>query len=263
MSFSQAAASHPDSWSQAERGLAEPLLSEDVKEGSSSDLRSRLRDVQLFARRLRTSKKTGGPTPDEWHEAEDMIADIDAALRSGASITRAEQREFRAALATIEAKQRGPAPSPPPPPHNRRPPPRDDEKVEGRDDDDDDDLSSRQGRSMELEQARERTQTEIALEQDADREIANLNERSFTVNQIFRDIASLVTDQQEDVDSIESQISTALTRTNKAQVQLMRANARKSAKMKCCFYFAIALTILGFLLVLAIIGFKNVAGAAA
>ena len=240
-----------DAWSRAEQGqgLSEPLLSEDVKEEkqSPSDLRSMLRDVQLFARRLRLPRKKNAVTDEEWREAEDLIAAIEGALRTGAVITRAEQREFRAALATIETKRRDALEPPPPPPPPKLP----------------EDLERGETKQQVLEMERERTQTEIALEQDTEREIATLNERTFTVNQIFRDIASLVSDQQEEVDSIESQISTALSRTNKAQTQLIRANARRSAKMKCCFYFAIGLALLGVFIVLAIIGFKNFAAAAA
>jgi len=243
-----------DAWSKAERGLQEPLLQEEVKEASPADMRSMLRDVQLFSRRLRLPaskrKKNPPPTDDEWAEAEDLVAAIEAALRNGAVLTRAETREFRGALSTMEAKRNEAlhAVQEPPLLQERNLPEREEKHEEQR-------------QAMEMAPP-ERTATEIALEQDTEREIANLNERTFTVNQIFRDIASLVSDQQEEVDSIESQISTALSRTNKAQRQLISANNKKQAKMRCCFYFAVGLSLLMVIIVLGVIGFENVAGAA-
>lgn len=128
-----------------------------------------------------------------------------------------------------------------------------------------------ESKSMEIEQP---TRRQLVLQEEEvksyddeldamrERDIANLNTRVTTVNQIFTDIAGLITNQQEEVDSIESAIDTAHTRTNKGQEQLIRAERRRTAKMKCCFYFAVGLTIFAIFLILAIIGFKNIAGTA-
>jgi len=247
-----------DAWSKAEKGLAEPLLTEEKTEEVPrlSDIRGMLRDVQILARKLRLSKRKNGPAlvAEDVEEAQDLVYTIEVALRSGANITRAENREFRAAMATIENVARA----------------RDDEAVvsvveDNRTQSPQEDRQRPQQQqqvvgNMEMERL-ERSETDVALEEETETEIVNLNERVFTVNQIYRDIASLVSDQQEDVDTIESQISTALSRTNKAQHQLIRANAKKTKKMKCCFYFAVTLAIFSVILVLAIIGFGKVAGA--
>mmetsp|Transcript_3935 Transcript_3935/g.12082 ORF Transcript_3935/g.12082 Transcript_3935/m.12082 type:complete len:252 (-) Transcript_3935:251-1006(-) len=125
--------------------------------------------------------------------------------------------------------------------------------------------------TLEIEQPRRQLVLQEEEEKDYDEELAqmrqrdldSLNTRLTTVNQIFTDIASLITTQQEEVDSIEAAVSNAHTRTNKGQQQLVRAERRRTAKMKCCFYFAIGLAIFAVFLILAIIGFKNLAGSAA
>ncbi|XP_015267740.1 PREDICTED: t-SNARE domain-containing protein 1-like, partial [Gekko japonicus] len=57
------------------------------------------------------------------------------------------------------------------------------------------------------------------------------------VNQIIKDLASMVYEQGETVDSIEANLETAASNVESANEQLAKAShyQRRSRKMKCCF----------------------------
>ena len=79
---------------------------------------------------------------------------------------------------------------------------------------------------------------------------------------IYRDIASLVGAQQEDVDEIEDLVSRSHDRTTSGHRQLERAVRRRVQKHRCCAYFLCFLLLLIVLIVLAVIVARHVPAAA-
>ena len=93
-------------------------------------------------------------------------------------------------------------------------------------------------------------------------EIERLAAQVSTVNMIYRDIASLVGAQQEDVDEIEDLVSRSHDRTTSGHRQLERAVRRRVQKHRCCAYFLCFLLLLIVLIVLAVIVARHVPAAA-
>ena len=76
------------------------------------------------------------------------------------------------------------------------------------------------------------------------------------MNAIYRDIASLVGAQQDDVDEIERLVEQSHERTTKGQRQLERAVRRRVQKHRCCAYFACLLLFIIILICLATMAAK-------
>ena len=100
------------------------------------------------------------------------------------------------------------------------------------------------------------------LERERAEEIERLAAQVSTVNMIYRDIASLVGAQQEDVDEIEDLVSRSHDRTTSGHRQLERAVRRRVQKHRCCAYFLCFLLLLIVLVVLAVIVARHVPAAA-
>ena len=100
------------------------------------------------------------------------------------------------------------------------------------------------------------------LERERAEEIERLAAQVSTVNMIYRDIASLVGAQQEDVDEIEDLVSRSHDRTTSGHRQLERAVRRRVQKHRCCAYFLCFLLLLIVLIVLAFIVARHVPAAA-
>ena len=96
------------------------------------------------------------------------------------------------------------------------------------------------------------------LERERAEEIERLAAQVSTVNMIYRDIASLVGAQQEDVDEIEDLVSRSHDRTTSGHRQLERAVRRRVQKHRCCAYFLCFLLLLIVLIVLAVIVARHV-----
>ncbi|XP_048363891.1 t-SNARE domain-containing protein 1 [Sphaerodactylus townsendi] len=60
------------------------------------------------------------------------------------------------------------------------------------------------------------------------------------VNQIIKDLASMVYEQGDTIDSIEANLETASSNVESANEQLAKASQhqRRARKMKCCFISA-------------------------
>ena len=88
-------------------------------------------------------------------------------------------------------------------------------------------------------------------------EIERISGQVSTVNAIYRDLASLVGSQQDDVDEIEQLVAQSHDRTVKGQRQLERAVRKRTAKNKCCMYFACFLLFVIVVVVLAVLVLKT------
>ena len=95
------------------------------------------------------------------------------------------------------------------------------------------------------------------LQEEREREIERISGQVSTVNQIYRDLAGLVGAQQEDVDEIENLVAQSHERTIKGQRQLERAVRKRTAKNKCCMYFACFLLLVIVLVVIAAIALRK------
>lgn len=236
-------------WDKAER-LEAPLL-DDTTSSSSGDPRGG-GDVSQMLRELAALVRQLKRRPDQSNlQAAWVVAEsIQACLRppNPATLTSAQRRELRSCLLALQqlGDDDGPAAG---------------AGTIG--------TSDETKSSLEIEAAPPRRQLVLQEEEDKSyddeleamrqRDIDNITTRVSTVNQIFSDIAGLISTQQDEVDSIEAAVSNAHSRTNKGQQQLIRAEKRRTAKLKCCFYFAVILACFAVILILAIIGFKNLA----
>lgn len=231
------------------------MIENEVKARGGGDVSYMLRDLSSIVRQLKKNNSSKELLDAGWVMAES----IQACLRppDPATLSPSQRRELRSHLLALQQI----ANSTSAPSYN---------EIEEENDSSSSSYSRADFKDCELEMEQQpRRQLVLQEEEDKsydeeladmrERDIAQINTRVSTVNQIFGDIAGLVSNQQEEVDSIEAAVLTAHTRTNKGQQQLVRAEKRRTAKMKCCFYFAIFLAIFAVFLILAIIGFKNVA----
>lgn len=228
-------------WSRAAQSdaLAQPLL--DGPKQGGGDVTVMLRELQSLVRTLRRE-----PDHSTLSSAWVLAESIQACLRppAPATLTSSQRRDLRSALLTLQQLS---------------------DSTESKQAENLDRVEDPQ--PMEIEAPRRQLvlqeeqddSYERELEDMTARDIAQIAGRVNTVNQIYRDIADLVNTQQEDVDSIEAAVQTAHGRTAKGQEQLVRANRKKSVKMKCCFYFAVGLTCFAVLLIISVIGFSKVA----
>jgi hypothetical protein len=99
------------------------------------------------------------------------------------------------------------------------------------------------------------------LERERAAEIARLAAQVSTVNQIYRDVASLVGAQQEDVDEIEELVARSHDRTTSGHRQLERAVRRRVQRHRCCAYLLCFLLLVIVLVVLAVIVARHVPAA--
>jgi syntaxin 7 len=86
-----------------------------------------------------------------------------------------------------------------------------------------------------------------ALIEEREREICKIQQEISEINEIFRDLAKLVHDQQGAIDVVESNIETAAMETSKGEEELSRAaqTQESNSSMKC-----LLVTVLGFLMLI-------------
>ncbi|RLN11643.1 syntaxin-22-like [Panicum miliaceum] len=86
-----------------------------------------------------------------------------------------------------------------------------------------------------------------ALIEEREREICKIQQEIIEINEIFRDLAKLVHDQQGAIDVVESNIETAAMETRKGKEELSRAalTQESNSSMKC-----LLVTVLGFLMLI-------------
>ena len=90
-----------------------------------------------------------------------------------------------------------------------------------------------------------------ALVEEREREICKIQQEISEINEIFRDLAKLVHDQQGAIDVVESNIETAAMETSKGEEQLTRAarTQESNSPMKCLLATVLGLLMLIFALV--------------
>lgn len=231
---------------QGERPRASPPL------GSSASTARGGGSVAAMVPALRRAVRDAAAAPErlELVEAARALAEsIGANLRPphAQSLGRQEQRDLRAALRSLEqleardleeAKEaedrRGPADAP--------------LEIER------DTVGSSLAQSLLGE---EQDAYSLQLEAEREREIERISGQVSTVNAIYRDLASLVGSQQDDVDEIEQLVAQSHDRTVKGQRQLERAVRKRTAKNKCCMYFACFLLFVIVVVVLAVLVLKT------
>eukprot|EP01104_Vermistella_antarctica_P001622 TRINITY_DN116_c0_g1_i1.p2 TRINITY_DN116_c0_g1~~TRINITY_DN116_c0_g1_i1.p2 ORF type:complete len:170 (+),score=43.28 TRINITY_DN116_c0_g1_i1:490-999(+) len=103
---------------------------------------------------------------------------------------------------------------------------------------------------LEVEQEREFNEALIQEREDGIREIeAAMNE----VNEIFRDLGTLVLDQGQMIDNIESHIDTAVEKTGAGVAELRQAEkTQRSARTKMCC-IALIVIIVGVVAIVALV----------
>ncbi|KAJ1258667.1 hypothetical protein BS78_10G093100 [Paspalum vaginatum] len=89
----------------------------------------------------------------------------------------------------------------------------------------------------------------LVEEREREREICKIQQEISEINEIFRDLAKLVHNQQGDIDVVESNIETAAMETSKAAEQLSEAEATQ-ASTKCLLFTVLGLVMFIFVLVL-------------
>ena len=82
-----------------------------------------------------------------------------------------------------------------------------------------------------LIQQEDRLQEEIMREREE--EIRNINRGMHTVNEIYKDLAHIVSQQQHDIDTIETQMDQAHTSAQQGLQQVEKAN-EKYGQGNCC-----------------------------
>lgn len=74
------------------------------------------------------------------------------------------------------------------------------------------------------------------------------------VNEMFRDLGSLVVEQQGMIDNIESNIESTAVRTGDANLELQSANTyQRKAKNRMCYLFGILAAVLAVLIIILVI----------
>jgi len=231
---------------QGERPRASPPL------GSSASTARGGGSVAAMVPALRRAVRDAAAAPERLElvkAARALAESIGANLRPphAQSLGRQEQRDLRAALRSLEqleardleeAKEaedrRGPADAP--------------LEIER------DTVGSSLAQSLLGE---EQDAYSLQLEAEREREIERISGQVSTVNAIYRDLASLVGSQQDDVDEIEQLVAQSHDRTVKGQRQLERAVRKRTAKNKCCMYFACFLLFVIVVVVLAVLVLKT------
>lgn len=231
---------------QGERPRASPPL------GSSASTARGGGSVAAMVPALRRAVRDAAAAPErvELVEAARALAEsLGANLRPphAQSLGRQEQRDLRAALRSLE-------------------------QLEARDLEEAKEAEDRRGPAdapLEIERGsvgsslaqsllgEEQDAYSLQLEAEREREIERISGQVSTVNAIYRDLASLVGSQQDDVDEIEQLVAQSHDRTVKGQRQLERAVRKRTAKNKCCMYFACFLLFVIVVVVLAVLVLKT------
>ncbi|XP_066930616.1 syntaxin-7-like isoform X2 [Clytia hemisphaerica] len=111
----------------------------------------------------------------------------------------------------------------------------------GFDDDDDDEellIDHQQERTQQILQHEE----ELEQVRDRNQRIQQIEEDILNVNEIFRDLATIVHEQGETIDSIESHVELASVQVHEGNKQLQRAkNYQKSARKRLCCILGVSL----------------------
>ena len=97
--------------------------------------------------------------------------------------------------------------------------------------DENDDVLRQYQQQQLLVQQEDRLQEEIMREREE--EIRNINRGMHTVNEIYKDLAHIVSQQQHDIDTIETQMDQAHTSAQQGLQQVEKAN-EKYGQGNCC-----------------------------
>jgi syntaxin 7 len=90
-----------------------------------------------------------------------------------------------------------------------------------------------------------------AIIAEREQSIVDIEHKIHEVNEIFRDLSTLVVEQQGFVDNIEANIESAATRTGDAVGELQSASKyQQSSRTKMCCLFGVFGTILAILVVI-------------
>lgn len=96
------------------------------------------------------------------------------------------------------------------------------------------------------------------LLREREEEITQISSDIIKVRDIFSDLGTLVTDQQQHVDDIENQISNAVTNTDGGVKQLTKAANNQRTRSTCCLYVFVIGTVILVIIIVAIIVFNNI-----
>merc|ERR1712012_1530969 len=108
---------------------------------------------------------------------------------------------------------------------------------------------------MGIEEGQNKTQLMLEEEQnleylqERERSVAQLEADIGDVNQIFKDLAAMVHDQGEMVDSIEANVESASIRVNEGSDQLRMAERYQNRSRQRLFYLAALAAIVLFILI--------------
>ncbi|XP_014669928.1 PREDICTED: syntaxin-12-like [Priapulus caudatus] len=110
-----------------------------------------------------------------------------------------------------------------------------------------------QRRRQQLQIQKEHVDFEIALYEERDERIRQIEADILDVNEIFRELASLVHEQGEVVDTIEANVEKAATEVEEGATQLQRASKyQKSYRKKLCCLVVI-LSIVGVIITIIVV----------
>ena len=85
---------------------------------------------------------------------------------------------------------------------------------------------------MQLQMQEDRLAEEIIREREE--EIRNINKGMHTVNEIYKDLAHIVGDQQDDIDAIENQMEDANNNAQAGLNQVQKANEKADSACIIC-----------------------------
>jgi t-SNARE complex subunit (syntaxin) len=85
---------------------------------------------------------------------------------------------------------------------------------------------------------------------DREEEIITTSENVVKINTIFSDLANIVSSQQDNIDDIENNITSSLSKTEDGVVQLNKAKNYQKITNKCCLYLLCFVLFFLFLLIL-------------
>ncbi|XP_078254724.1 T-SNARE Domain Containing 1 [Rhinoraja longicauda] len=102
------------------------------------------------------------------------------------------------------------------------------------------------------------TEDEVESIKQREEALLQIEADMLDVNQIIKDLALLVHEQGDNIDSIEANIERAATHVDTANEQLMKASQhqRRARKMKCCFILT-ALIILAVIIIIIVVSVKH------
>ncbi|XP_051879498.1 t-SNARE domain-containing protein 1 [Pristis pectinata] len=102
------------------------------------------------------------------------------------------------------------------------------------------------------------TEDEVELIKQREEALLQIEADMLDVNQIIKDLALLVHEQGENIDSIEANIERAATNVDTANEQLMKASQhQKRARKVKCFFILAALVILVVIIIIIVVSVKH------